>query len=82
MSRYLREVKRGTEVEILDRGQPVARLVGVSKLERRDALARMAADGLVKLGNGNAAALAEKPRASLGTLRLLEDTSHPSKGRA
>lgn len=29
LSRYLREVRRGGEVQVLDRGMPVARLVGV-----------------------------------------------------
>ncbi|MCA1782031.1 MAG: type II toxin-antitoxin system prevent-host-death family antitoxin [Intrasporangiaceae bacterium] len=30
LSRYLREVRRGGEVQVLDRGQPVARLTGLS----------------------------------------------------
>ena len=30
LSKYVREVRRGGEVQILDRGVPVARLVGVS----------------------------------------------------
>ena len=30
LSRYLREVRRGGEVQVLDRGRPVARLTGIS----------------------------------------------------
>jgi prevent-host-death family protein len=30
LSRYLREVRRGGEVQVLDRGRPVAGLTGVS----------------------------------------------------
>lgn len=45
LSRYLREVRNGGEVQILDRGVPVARLVGlheaeVGDVERRDRLIR------------------------------------------
>lgn len=29
LSRYLREVRRGGEVQVLDRGRPIARLVGM-----------------------------------------------------
>jgi len=29
LSRYLREVRRGGEVQVLDRGKPVARLTGI-----------------------------------------------------
>jgi prevent-host-death family protein len=30
LSRYLREVRRGGEVLVLDRGRPIARLVGIA----------------------------------------------------
>jgi prevent-host-death family protein len=30
LSRYLREVRRGGEVQVLDRGRPIARLVGMA----------------------------------------------------
>jgi prevent-host-death family protein len=30
LSRYLRDVRRGGEVQVLDRGRPIARLVGIS----------------------------------------------------
>ena len=30
LSRYLREVRRGGEVQVLDRGRPVARLTGIA----------------------------------------------------
>ncbi len=54
LSRYLREVRRGGEVEILDRGVPVARLVAVAPdrgagEERR---ARLIRSGVLRQGHG------------------------------
>jgi len=37
-SRYLREVERGSAVEVTDRGRPVARLVPIPRSSRVDAL--------------------------------------------
>jgi prevent-host-death family protein len=56
LSRYLRLVRKGTEVVVLDRGHPVALLRGLTGSAPADSederLARLAARGLVKLGNG------------------------------
>ncbi len=54
LSRYLREVRRGGEVEILDRGVPVARLVSAAPdqeaVERRRS--RLIRSGVLRQGTG------------------------------
>lgn len=62
LSRYLREVRRGQEVQVLDRGVPVARLVciegrAVSADERRERLVRA---GILKAGTGDASAVLDQ----------------------
>lgn len=55
LSQYLRLVQRGSEVQILDRGVPVARLVpatGVSEAGDQR-LERLVAAGLVRRGSGS-----------------------------
>ena len=59
LSRYLREVRRGGEVEVLDRGAPVARLVPPAARDGRGIRERLIAAGLLKPGAGSAAALLE-----------------------
>ncbi|HVR29878.1 MAG TPA: type II toxin-antitoxin system prevent-host-death family antitoxin [Thermoanaerobaculia bacterium] len=64
LSRYLREVRRGGEVEVLDRGVPVARLIGIAELdqqggdERRERLVR---SGVVRAGTGDASPILDRP---------------------
>ena len=63
LSRYLKQVRRGGEIQILDRGVPVAKLTSTSSPEgkiskRRDRLLR---SGLLRAGAGNLAALLETP---------------------
>ena len=54
LSRYLRLVQKGGEIQILDRGVPVARLVAASGVgEPADArLDRLVASGIVRRGSG------------------------------
>ena len=53
LSEYLDRVKAGEEVLITDRGNPVARLLPVSRAGGgRDIMANMEKRGLVKLGSG------------------------------
>lgn len=58
LSRFLRDVRRGDEVQVLDRGRPIARLVGLthdrreSGAEQRDALVRA---GVLRPGTGSVA---------------------------
>ncbi|MDE3262157.1 MAG: type II toxin-antitoxin system prevent-host-death family antitoxin [Acidobacteriota bacterium] len=60
LSRYLREVRRGSEVQVLDRGTPVARLVptGARPGSERE---RLIASGLLRPGKGGASAVLDRP---------------------
>ncbi len=61
LSRYVREVRRGGEVQVLDRGTPVARLVPPVAEDRRGVRERLIAQGLLRPGRGNAAAILDEP---------------------
>lgn len=52
LSRYLREVRRGGEIQVLDRGRPVARLIPEREAgdQRRELLIR---SGSLRPGNGD-----------------------------
>jgi len=53
LSKYLHRVKAGEEVLITDRGNPVARLLPISRAKmRRDTMASMEKRGLIRLGSG------------------------------
>lgn len=53
LSEYLNQVKTGMEVLITDRGNPVARLVPVSRTrDLKGSLGRMEKQGLIRLGSG------------------------------
>jgi prevent-host-death family protein len=53
LSEYLNRVKAGEEVLVTDRGNPVARLVPISRARTlRDSMANMEKRGLMKLGSG------------------------------
>lgn len=56
LSRYLREVRRGGEIQVLDRGSPVARLIPEREAgdQRRELLIR---SGLLRPGNGNSSSV-------------------------
>ncbi len=60
LSRYIREVRRGGEVQVLDRGTPVARLAppvaGGDSL--RETLVRT---GLLRPGKGQSVAILDEP---------------------
>ncbi len=68
LSRYLRVVKRGGEVQVLERGVPVARLVGVAGAPAGDAarLDRWVRSGLVRPGRGDARWILEREPARTG----------------
>ena len=67
---YLREVRRGGEVQILDRGVPIARLTGLqagaggSDEEDRERLIRA---GIVRAGSGRTSAILDSPPPTLPT---------------
>jgi prevent-host-death family protein len=69
LSRYLQEVRRGGEVEILDRGVPVARLTALRHLEgggdpRRERLIRA---GVLRAGRGGASTILDQPPLEIST---------------
>ena len=64
LSRYLREVRRGGEVQVLDRGRPVARLTGLHVDD--DAVldahrAHLIRSGTLRPGTGEVAAVVATP---------------------
>ena len=78
LSKYLREVRRGGEVQILDRGVPVAVLIAISSAEgllpddeRRE---RLIQSGVLRPGTGDATAVLAKPLLKLpGILKALDE---------
>ena len=65
LSRYLREVRRGGEVQVLDRGKPVARLVAPAVKDDDDLRTRLVSAGVIRPGTGRAARILEKPPLAL-----------------
>ena len=61
LSLYLREVRLGAEVQVLDRGVPVARLVPAATGDDEGVRKRLIGDGLLRPGNGAAAAVLDEP---------------------
>ena len=66
LSRYLREVRRGGEIQVTDRGTPVARLVppAAPEDERLDRLIKL---GVLRAGQGDAAAVLDEPPLDIPT---------------
>ena len=65
LSRYLRVVRRGGEVQVLDRGTPVARLVPPTANDGEGVRERLIAKGILRPGKGNAAVILDKPPLAL-----------------
>ena len=61
LSHYVREVRRGGEVQILDRGKPVAKLVATAAGEDQGARERLISQGVIRAGQGGAAAILNEP---------------------
>ena len=64
LSRYVREVRRGGEVQVLDRGVPVARLVPVTT-EGDEIRERLIGEGVVRPGRGGVGAFLREPPLAL-----------------
>ena len=60
LSRYLREVRRGGEIQVTDRGTPVARLVPPAQPDDAH-LAQLIKSGVLRVGHGDAAAVLDEP---------------------
>ena len=78
LSRYLREVRRGGEVQILDRGVPVARLTAMPSASPLDAARyreRLVQEGIVQPGTGDASGILSRPPLELpvSVLKALEE---------
>ena len=66
LSRYLREVRRGGEVQVLDRGAPVGRLAPPAGEDDGEGLrGRLIGTGLLRPGKGGAAAILDEPPLAL-----------------
>ncbi len=67
LSHYLREVRRGGEVQVLDRGKPVARLVGpaVKEDDDEDLRTRLISAGVIRPGKGGMARILDEPPLAL-----------------
>lgn len=67
LSRYLRLVRRGSEVQILDRGVPVARLVGLDEAREspdprdKERVDRLVGAGVLRRGSGNVRDILSEP---------------------
>ena len=61
LSRYLREVRRGGEVQVLDRGAPVARLVPPETDDDEGIRERLVRTGMLRPGEGSSAAILDNP---------------------
>ena len=65
LSRCLREVRRGGEVQVLDRGAPVAKLVPAAATGDDGVRERLIGAGLLRPGNGAAASILDEPTLAL-----------------
>jgi prevent-host-death family protein len=61
LSRFLREVRRGGEVQILDRGRPIARITGLRGGTDDDRRERLIRAGTLRPGTADATAVLEEP---------------------
>lgn len=65
LSRYLRMVRKGSEVQVTERGVPVARLVGLDRNARgadQHRLERLTELGVLRRGTGNLEWLLVEPK--------------------
>ena len=71
LSHYLREVRRGGEVQVLDRGKPVARLVPADFGDDQGARQTLVGLGLLRPGKAGSPTVLEEPPMNL-PVSLLE----------
>jgi len=83
LSRYLRDVKRGDEVQVLDRGVPVARLVPLLRDAGLDSARweRLVAGGVLRAGSGDASFVLDHPPIAIPGLDLSAAVQDERNGR-
>ena len=69
LSQYLRDVARGNEIQVIDRGVPIARLTAIPSTggDDEEVRQRLARSGVLRLGNGDLASILNARPLSLGT---------------
>lgn len=83
LARYLRMVRRGTEVQVLERGVPIARLIGISSSEGADAnrIDRLAKAGILRKGNGDLAWVLEEAPLPVSRAKVSEALNEDREDR-
>ena len=64
LSHYLRMVRRGSEVQICERGVPIAYLVGLLRMPKgkdTERIDRLSRDGIVRRGSGDLRWVLDEP---------------------
>jgi prevent-host-death family protein len=83
LSHYLREVRRGGEIQILDRGVPIARVTHLPSRQPGgddSRLERLIQAGVVRPGRGNAAWILDTPPLEL-SVSILESLNKDREDR-
>jgi prevent-host-death family protein len=71
LSRYLREVRRGSEIQVVDRGVPIARITPLPPTESGDAARqRLIQAGIIRPGTGDASWILSQPPLKLSSSLL------------
>ena len=73
LSRFLRMVQRGSEVQIVDRGVPVARLVGFAGADHggdSHRVSRLAEAGIIRKGTSGLSWLLDEPALNIKSVEL------------
>src|SRR6266540_3226617 len=84
LSRYLRMVRRGSEVQILERGVPIARLVGLqgdARTDEKERLDRLTRAGILRRGTGDLSWLLTEPPVGKHSAELLQALEEDRKDR-
>ena len=66
LSQYLREVKRGGEVQVLERGVPIARLSPIHGSSPGEDRQRLIEAGIIRPGSGNTAQILDRSPLEIG----------------
>ncbi len=80
LSRYVRRVQCGDEIQVLHRGAPVARLVPPAP-NRDDVRRRLIAEGLLKRGKGSMAEFLSLPPLDIPGANLSQAITEDRKDR-